>query len=94
MSGGMDLPQGWSVNYTGEGRAFYIDHNTRTTHWSMPTAVGSNAMEGNEPVATVVRIDSERILPQGGFAGVVRIDTERFLPHNVGDAPAPASDGA
>ena len=42
LGGGMDqteelpLPPGWSVDYTLRGRKYYIDHNTKTTHWSHP----------------------------------------------------------
>ena len=30
------LPPGWSVGWTRLGRKYYIDHNTKTTHWSHP----------------------------------------------------------
>ncbi|XP_050069080.1 scaffold protein salvador-like [Anopheles maculipalpis] len=30
------LPPGWSVDYTLRGRKYYIDHNTKTTHWAHP----------------------------------------------------------
>ena len=30
------LPPGWSVGYTTKGRKYFIDHNTKTTHWSHP----------------------------------------------------------
>jgi len=30
------LPPGWSVGWTGRGRRYFIDHNTKTTHWSHP----------------------------------------------------------
>ncbi|XP_033104718.1 protein salvador homolog 1-like [Anneissia japonica] len=30
------LPPGWSVDRTLRGRKYYIDHNTKTTHWSHP----------------------------------------------------------
>jgi len=30
------LPPGWSVGWTQRGRKYYIDHNTKTTHWSHP----------------------------------------------------------
>lgn len=42
VGGGMDsseempLPPGWSVDFTLRGRKYYIDHNTKTTHWSHP----------------------------------------------------------
>ena len=32
----LPLPPGWSVDYTRDGRHYYIDHNTKTTHWSHP----------------------------------------------------------
>lgn len=31
-----NLPPGWSVDYTQKGRKYYVDHNTKTTHWSHP----------------------------------------------------------
>ena len=30
------LPNGWSVDWTLNGRKYFIDHNTQTTHWSHP----------------------------------------------------------
>jgi len=30
------LPPGWSVGFTMRGRKYFIDHNTKTTHWSHP----------------------------------------------------------
>ncbi|KAG8196780.1 hypothetical protein JTE90_014512 [Oedothorax gibbosus] len=30
------LPPGWSVDFTMRGRKYYVDHNTKTTHWSHP----------------------------------------------------------
>jgi len=32
----LPLPQGWSVGWTMRGRKYFIDHNTKTTHWSHP----------------------------------------------------------
>lgn len=32
----LPLPPGWSVDCTLRGRKYYIDHNTKTTHWSHP----------------------------------------------------------
>lgn len=31
-----DLPPGWEMCYTPRGKLFYINHNDRTTHWSLP----------------------------------------------------------
>ena len=30
------LPIGWSIGQTLRGRKYFIDHNTKTTHWSHP----------------------------------------------------------
>lgn len=30
------LPPGWHTAYTPTGEMYYIDHNTRTTHWQIP----------------------------------------------------------
>lgn len=37
------LPRGWEVRYTiqnGQRRLYYVDHNTRTTHWTPPLPDG------------------------------------------------------
>ena len=31
------LPEGWEEQTDSKGRIFYVDHNTRTTHWERPT---------------------------------------------------------
>ncbi|CAG2112839.1 unnamed protein product [Medioppia subpectinata] len=30
------LPSGWTVDFTLRGRKYFVDHNTKTTHWSHP----------------------------------------------------------
>ena len=37
------LPEGWSDGWSNEGRRFYIDHNSKTTHWSHPLQLESEA---------------------------------------------------
>ncbi|RWS23578.1 protein salvador 1-like protein [Leptotrombidium deliense] len=32
----LPLPPGWSIDYTMRGKKYFIDHNTKTTHWSHP----------------------------------------------------------
>ena len=34
-----DLPQGWEEKRTPEGKPYYIDYNTKTTHWKLPNSV-------------------------------------------------------
>lgn len=33
------LPNGWQVAWTASGEKYYVDHNTRTTHWQLPAEV-------------------------------------------------------
>ena len=58
------LPPGWSVGWTQRGRKYYIDHNTKTTHWSHPleTEVGrTNLRPGcNRFVFRVCRLGGRR----------------------------------
>jgi hypothetical protein len=35
---GLQMPPGWEVKSTPEGRPYYVDHNTATTHWEPPAA--------------------------------------------------------
>jgi hypothetical protein len=35
------LPPGWEARKNAKGRIFYIDHNTRTTHWKPPVATST-----------------------------------------------------
>ncbi|KAH9578687.1 WW domain [Trypanosoma melophagium] len=37
--GALQLPIGWQAAYSPEGEVYYIDHNTRTTHWQIPPEV-------------------------------------------------------
>ena len=32
------LPAGWEAKHTPDGKPYYVDHNTGTTHWSPPAA--------------------------------------------------------
>ncbi|KAH9599425.1 WW domain [Trypanosoma melophagium] len=33
------LPSGWQMAYTATGQPYYMDHNTKTTHWNPPETV-------------------------------------------------------
>jgi hypothetical protein len=37
------LPPGWQVAYTNEGQMYYVDHNTQTTHWTLPAYIAAAA---------------------------------------------------
>lgn len=34
----IELPRGWEERVDSRGRVYYVDHNTRTTTWTLPTA--------------------------------------------------------
>jgi hypothetical protein len=34
--GGGVLPSGWEKKQAGDGREYFVDHSTRTTHWTLP----------------------------------------------------------
>lgn len=42
VPGTANLPPGWQMSWTSNGEPYYIDHNTRTTHWELP----AEAMQG------------------------------------------------
>lgn len=59
-SGGLSLPPGWeSRTDTSTGRTFYIDHNTRTTSWSLPTEYTPCEPIDVSPVETVSKDTSQ-----------------------------------
>lgn len=35
----LPLPTGWSFAFTMRGRKYFVDHNTKTTHWSHPLEI-------------------------------------------------------
>ena len=36
--GASPLPPGWEEKKTPDGKPYYVDHNTKTTHWERPVA--------------------------------------------------------
>jgi hypothetical protein len=34
----LQLPPGWQLAYAPTGEPYYVDHNTKTTHWSPPAS--------------------------------------------------------
>ena len=66
------LPEGWERRVWRDGRAFYIDHNTQTTHWKHPTLK-------HIPKRRVVVIpgpadfpNAEMVMAFGMFTGIVQ----------------------
>ena len=62
-SSGSSLPQGWeSRTDTTTGRTFYIDHNTRTTSWSLPEQATPSKPPSTPSSAEMSRVNC----PEGG----------------------------
>ena len=36
------LPPGFEIAFTSDGQMYYVDHNTRTTHWTIPAHLMTN----------------------------------------------------
>ena len=58
------LPYGWEQKVTDKGRPYFVDHNTKTTHWSLPEDVVSNMKE----VAQLSRTMSFSVASVGEYA--------------------------
>ncbi|ODA80373.1 hypothetical protein RJ55_03331 [Drechmeria coniospora] len=60
------LPGGWERREDNLGRTYYVDHNTRTTSWNRPTAVGAAEQRSDREAATQVERQrhQNRTLPE------------------------------
>lgn len=52
----LQLPPGWQIAYTPDHQVYFVDHNTRTTHWQLP------AQYQNQP-------NANSFAPRGGRGG-------------------------
>jgi hypothetical protein len=67
------LPPGWEARVDAStGRQFYVDHNTRQTHWSLPQyqpqyGGGFSGTGGYPPPQQGFTGTNGYLMPQGGF---------------------------
>ena len=61
-----NIPKGWEERFTPTGQRYYVDHNTRTTHWSnpqslklLPNVLESAAEPGHLPPDWEMRVNSQ-----------------------------------
>ncbi len=40
------LPPGWQLAFAPTGETYYVDHNTRTTHWQLPAHIQQQVQAG------------------------------------------------
>ena len=60
-----DLPAGWEMRITDNGRVYYVDHNTKTTTWSRPDPGASTNVDApakpESPVKAVQKVQAPPI---------------------------------
>lgn len=78
-----ELPSGWEQRFTNEGRAYFVDHNTRTTTWVDPRrqqyirTFGPNTTIQQQPVSQLGP------LPSGWEMRLTNTARVYFVDHNT-----------
>ncbi|CAD0085821.1 unnamed protein product [Aureobasidium mustum] len=81
-----ELPAGWEQRHTPEGRAYFVDHNTRTTTWVDPRRqqyirmYGQNAAQGTIQQQPVSQLGP---LPSGWEMRLTNTARVYFVDHNT-----------
>ena len=81
-----ELPAGWEQRHTPEGRAYFVDHNTRTTTWVDPRRqqyirmYGQNASNGTIQQQPVSQLGP---LPSGWEMRLTNTARVYFVDHNT-----------
>jgi E3 ubiquitin-protein ligase NEDD4 len=81
-----ELPSGWEQRHTPEGRAYFVDHNTRTTTWVDPRRqqyirmYGHNANNGGIQQQPVSQLGP---LPSGWEMRLTNTARVYFVDHNT-----------
>lgn len=82
-----DLPAGWEQRYTPEGRAYFVDHNTRTTTWVDPRRQQYIRMYGPNSVggSTIAQQPVSQLgpLPSGWEMRLTNTARVYFVDHNT-----------
>ena len=53
------LPEGWEKKLTEKGKVYFIDHNSKETHWTVPEHLESEPLEGLSPRSTLLAVTAE-----------------------------------
>ena len=83
-----ELPAGWEQRHTPEGRAYFVDHNTRTTTWVDPRRqqyirmYGQNAGAGNSTIQQQP-VSQLGPLPSGWEMRLTNTARVYFVDHNT-----------
>ncbi|KAL8711312.1 MAG: hypothetical protein Q9220_004209 [cf. Caloplaca sp. 1 TL-2023] len=83
-----ELPAGWEQRHTPEGRAYFVDHNTRTTTWVDPRRQQYIRMYGQNPTGGNTTIQTQPVsqlgaLPSGWEMRLTNTARVYFVDHNT-----------
>lgn len=83
-----ELPTGWEQRYTPEGRAYYVDHNTRTTTWVDPRRQQYIRMYGPNANGSHTTVQQQPVsqlgpLPSGWEMRLTNTARVYFVDHNT-----------
>lgn len=81
-----ELPAGWEQRHTPEGRAYFVDHNTRTTTWVDPRRQQYIRMYGNNAGNTTIQqqpVSQLGPLPSGWEMRLTNTARVYFVDHNT-----------
>lgn len=77
-----DLPPGWVMHHTGDGKPYFVNKTARTTTWLDPRTNRPCAATQQEGVAPAQTTDEWNIpLPEGWEMGVTESGTKYFIDH-------------
>lgn len=83
-----ELPAGWEQRHTPEGRAYFVDHNNRTTTWVDPRRQQYIRMYGQNPSGNNTTIQTQPVsqlgaLPSGWEMRLTNTARVYFVDHNT-----------
>jgi E3 ubiquitin-protein ligase NEDD4 len=81
-----ELPSGWEQRHTPEGRAYFVDHNTRTTTWVDPRRQQYIRMYGNNTSGSTIQqqpVSQLGPLPSGWEMRLTNTARVYFVDHNT-----------
>ncbi|KAI4785291.1 E3 ubiquitin-protein ligase pub1, partial [Aureobasidium sp. EXF-8845] len=81
-----ELPAGWEQRHTPEGRAYFVDHNTRTTTWVDPRRQQYIRMYGQNAAAGTIQqqpVSQLGPLPSGWEMRLTNTARVYFVDHNT-----------
>jgi E3 ubiquitin-protein ligase NEDD4 len=86
VPGSGELPVGWEQRHTAEGRAYFVDHNTRTTTWVDPRRQQYIRMYGGQQGGQTIQqqpVSQLGPLPSGWEMRLTNTARVYFVDHNT-----------